>query len=64
MDQDSQKPTKALLLKEITSNNGKSKTVYGSKNELVSIISNRGNVLIVEGKTGRYSVKGIELREI
>lgn len=47
---------KGILNKDIVSLTGKKKTVYGANKELVKIISDRGNILIVEGKTGRFPV--------
>ncbi len=44
----------SYLLEDIISHVGKPKVVYGTKGEKVKIISERGNVLIVEGKSGRF----------
>lgn len=55
---------RGILLTEITSTNVKNKTVYGKKNEPVTIISDRGNVFIVEGKNGRFAVNEKKLRII
>lgn len=35
----------------------KNKVTYGLKGERVKLLSDRGNVLIVEGKNGRFSVE-------
>lgn len=45
-----------ILLCDIVSAFGSKKTVYGLKGEVVTIISNHGSVVIVEGETERFSV--------
>lgn len=49
----------ATLLKDVYGNksNGKQFPQYGSKNEIVTIISQHDNVYIVEGKSGRFPVR-------
>lgn len=55
---------KAILLIDKYSNksNGKTYPLYASKNETVTIISKHDNVYIVEGKTGRFSVREEHLK--
>lgn len=48
---------KLRLKTEIARMYDKALKVYGKKNEQVTVISVHGEVLIVEGKTERYSVK-------
>lgn len=47
---------KAILREDVKSRIGKKRQVYGLKGEPVTIISDYGNVLIVEGKRGRFPV--------
>ena len=53
---------KATLLTDIISHLGKPKTTYGTAKETVIVIEERGNVMIVEGKGGRYSVPSKKLQ--
>ncbi|WP_114752341.1 hypothetical protein [Pleomorphovibrio marinus] len=57
------KSNKAVLLKDILSNGGKKRVVYGKKNEVVIIIRESRPALIVEGKSGRFPVNEKDLRE-
>lgn len=43
-----------VLTQTITSN--KNKTLYGNKGEEVTLIAEHGDVLIVEGKRGKFPV--------
>ena len=46
---------KLRLLEDISSF-GRDRTLYGKKNEIVTVITEYGHVLIVEGKKGRFPV--------
>lgn len=60
-------PTKFKLLEDIKSNRMNDKKqfkIYGYKNEIVEIISEHGNVLIVQGLKERFSVKKEQIQKI
>ncbi len=55
----------AILLQDIITNKrekGKEYPIYGKKREVVEVVSIRENVLIVEGKWGKYSVTINDIR--
>jgi hypothetical protein len=60
-------PTKFKLLKDIKSNrmvDKKAFKVYGTKDEVVELIAEHGEIYIVQGKKERFSVKKEFLKEI